>query len=333
MIPGKPTPYGVKNFVLCGKSGYPYDFILYQGKSTRELDDFDSFKYGHGAAVVLALSNRLSNPGHKLYCDNYFTNYNLIEIMTLKMINIAGTIRTNRFGKHDFKTDVELKNMGRGSTDQLTSEDGRICLVKWCDNKCVNLASNFCDSEIVTTVKRYDKKKKVTIVINQPEIVANYNNGMGGVDLLDQFISYYRIFIKSRKWTLRIISHFINMAVVCSYIEYKKDCERLNESFKKLIDFQQLLGSELLNMDKKRVGRPNAMNKASQKKPYDVVKPTNEDRFDGYNHLPQYVAPSLQGKRCKLENCVGRSRVICTKCNVHLCFTGTKNCFIKYHEN
>lgn len=73
-------------------------------------------------------------------------------------------------------------------------------------------------------MKRWDKKISQYIEIPQPELVQKYNKSMGGVDKLDQFISYYRIFIKSRKWILRIIFHFLDFAITASWIEYRKDC-------------------------------------------------------------------------------------------------------------
>lgn len=36
---------------------------------------------------------------------------------------------------------------------------------------------------------------------------------MCGVDKLDQIPSYYRIFIKYKKWTLRIIAHAVDLAI------------------------------------------------------------------------------------------------------------------------
>jgi hypothetical protein len=44
---------------------------------------------------------------------------------------------------------------------------------------------------------------------------------MGGFDLLDQLISFYRIFIKSKKWTLRVVDYFIEVAFCASWIQYK----------------------------------------------------------------------------------------------------------------
>ena len=78
-IKNKPRPWGIKVFVLAGKSGYPYDFILYQG-STTKISTFDKASLGFGAALVLHLCSRLIEPGHQLYFDNYFSSFQLFEI-------------------------------------------------------------------------------------------------------------------------------------------------------------------------------------------------------------------------------------------------------------
>lgn len=72
------------------------------------------------------------------------------------------------------------------------------------------------------------KKEKKFIEISRPEVVRLYNNSMGGVDLHDQLLSYYRIFIKSRKWTLRLIFHVFDMATTNSWLQYISDCESIH---------------------------------------------------------------------------------------------------------
>jgi hypothetical protein len=48
-------------------------------------------------------------------------------------------------------------------------------------------------------VSRWGKTKKEYVSVNQPEVIQLYNESMSDVDLVDQLISYYRIFIKSKK--------------------------------------------------------------------------------------------------------------------------------------
>lgn len=126
----KPKPWGIKVFVLAGKSGYPYDFIVYQGASTK-ISTLDKINLGYGAAIVVHLSSRLSVPGHQLFFDNYFSTYQLFEILKQKQINAVGTVRINRFNKPTFTSDKDLKIKGRGSSEEFVSRDGEIVIVKW----------------------------------------------------------------------------------------------------------------------------------------------------------------------------------------------------------
>lgn len=197
-IKEKPYPWGLKVFIICGKNGLPYDFFIYQG-STTELSPTNLKKYGFCASVVLHLVNRLDRRGHQLYCDNYFTTYQLLETLKDKQLNVAGTIRVNRFSNPPLLSDKEMSKKGRGYCDSVVSQNGKVVLVKWQDNKSVNIASNFVGVGTSDTARRWDKKLKKHIDVNRPEIISLYNSGMGGVDLLDQLISYYRIFIKSKK--------------------------------------------------------------------------------------------------------------------------------------
>ena len=140
-------------------SGFRYDFFLYQGAHT-ELSSYESSRFGHGAAVVLHLIKRLTIPGHQLFFDNFFSTYQLFQILNQKQINAIGTIRTNRFNNIPFVTDAALKKKGRGSSDEIVSRDGKIVLVKWQDNRSVHRASNFIGRGEESVVNRFDKKKK-----------------------------------------------------------------------------------------------------------------------------------------------------------------------------
>lgn len=55
---GKPNPWGINLYLLCGESGLVYDFLLYQG-STTELHENIQKKFGLGGAVILKLTMQL----------------------------------------------------------------------------------------------------------------------------------------------------------------------------------------------------------------------------------------------------------------------------------
>ncbi|KAG5890133.1 hypothetical protein JTB14_027800 [Gonioctena quinquepunctata] len=136
-IKNKPHPWGVKLYLLGGESGLTYNFLIYQG-STTEIEP-SYLKYGQGAAVVLQLSKELEPNKHKLYCDNYFTSYYLLQILNQKSIFLAGTARFSKPPLTDVK-DFFLKE--RGSAEQFISTDG-IVVTRWLDNKPVVMVSNF----------------------------------------------------------------------------------------------------------------------------------------------------------------------------------------------
>ncbi|XP_060879135.1 piggyBac transposable element-derived protein 3-like [Metopolophium dirhodum] len=197
-------------------------------------------------------------------------SYNLFTSLDCLGIKAAGTIRLNCFANPPVVSDKELNTLGRGASYEVTSTDGKVGLIKWLDNKSVTLASNFVTSGSPDIIKRYDKKNKSYVVVCRPEIVKLYNDSMGGVDLHDQLISYYRVFIKSRKWTLRMLFHSFDIATCNSWLEYRNDAEAINLPKKKVMDllgFKQNLASTLISIESSVVtpsrkrGRPSSSNK------------------------------------------------------------------------
>lgn len=163
---------------------------------------------------------------------------------------------------------------------------------------------------------------------------------MGGVDSLDQMISLYRIFIKSRKWTLRLFMHAIDMALVNSWNEYRNDCRAEGVPNKKVIDlleFRMRVAEALVmsNQQPKKRGRPSLQDQDADseisKRTRAERRPINEVRYDRIDHLP-IVDQRKDGGRCKLETCKAKSKFICSKCNLHLCLNKDRNCFLIYHS-
>ncbi|KAG4070715.1 hypothetical protein HA402_013635 [Bradysia odoriphaga] len=299
--------WGVKNLVLCGKSGLAYDFVVYQG-STTEFDSKNLDTFGSGATMVLHLVNRIDKPGHKLYFDNYFSTFQVFEILLQKKILAAGTIRIDRFAKPPFSSDAEMHKNGRGCCEELVSSNGLVTCVKWCDNKCVALASNYVGVGKVDTALRYDKSSKQKISINRPQIVRDYNINMGGVDLMNQMISYYRISIRSKKWTLRMMAHFIDFAIVQSWNEYRIDCNRSAIPKRQVMDllaFRMDLANQLVYppLPAKRSSRITLEEVQSKNQRKDKSRERRTDdaiRYDGFEHVPEYTENRV---RCKLETC------------------------------
>lgn len=62
--------------------------------------------------------------------------------------------------------------------------------------------------------KRFFKQEKAYKMISCPNSILIYNNYMGGVNLLDSMLGFYRIKIRSKKYYLQIFFHFIDMIAV-----------------------------------------------------------------------------------------------------------------------
>lgn len=143
-------------------------------------------------------------------------------------INAAGTARVNRFVNPPFMPDKDLKIRGRGTMQELTSSDNDIVLVRWYDNKPVTMASNFIGIGTTDIINRWGKDEKAYVDVLRPEVIRLYNHSMGGVDKMDFLQELYRTFIRSRKWTLRVIFHFIDLSICNGWLEYKRDCVTCN---------------------------------------------------------------------------------------------------------
>lgn len=160
----------------------------------------------------------------------------MFEVLKQNKVNAAGTIRANRFANPRLPTEKELKTKGRGSSAECISADGNVIVTRWYDNKIVNLGSNFVGIGEADKANRFDKVKNDFVSIDRPQVVRMYNESMGGVDLLDQMLQYYRINIRSVKWTLRVIFHFIDLALTGAWMEYRKDCMAKAIPKRKILD-------------------------------------------------------------------------------------------------
>ncbi|GBO17571.1 hypothetical protein AVEN_164617-1 [Araneus ventricosus] len=141
------------------------------------------------------------------------------QILKSKSINAAGTVRLNRFSKPPLFPGKKCRTKGKGFLQEISSLEGDVALVKWLDNRSVVLASNFLGINKEDEVQRWSKESNFFIKVKRPEIVRRYNSGIGSVDLLDHLIALYRTNIQTKQFTLRMIFHAVDLAIVNSWSE------------------------------------------------------------------------------------------------------------------
>lgn len=98
-------------------------------------------------------------------------------------------------------------------------------MCKWLDKKSVVMESNFLSIGECYSVRRWNAATKSHIQVPRPEVIKEYNATMGVVNFYNRLISFYRIKIKSKKRTLRLIFHAVDIEFTNSWLEYKMLCD------------------------------------------------------------------------------------------------------------
>lgn len=343
-VKGKPNPVGLKIFILASPNGLVLDFVVYEGASTWSGGQPNK-DLGVAGTVVDYLLQRVP-PGHTVFVDRYFTSINLLNHLLERKITAVGTIVSNRLPrklKKKIEKDNVLKNKGRGSFQELVREDDKIGIVKWMDNRSVLMASTKHMAEPVHDVKRYDKKEKKYVLVPRPFVIEEYNRSMGGVDLADRLIAYYRISMRTKKWPVRFCFHFVDMAITNSWIEYRQDRIALGmpkKSIMDLLDFKVYIGESLAYAASGRHSRTHDSpkqqeeedNLPSSKRKRPTELPTRDRRLTGNDHLPLCsVTDKNAFMRCRNPGCTGKTRFKCVKCDIFLCITPERQCFFEFH--
>ncbi|KAG5870183.1 hypothetical protein JTB14_032475 [Gonioctena quinquepunctata] len=124
----------------------------------------------------------------------------------------------NRVKGFEFKKD---KAMNRRESEVAVRTDDKLCITKWKDNKSVLMISTAFGREPETEVEKWNKKEKKRTGISCPAVIKSYNENVGGVDVCDQMMEYYRSFFRTRKWTVKTILHLFDLAIVNSWMEYR----------------------------------------------------------------------------------------------------------------
>ncbi|XP_048038343.1 piggyBac transposable element-derived protein 4-like [Megalobrama amblycephala] len=300
----KPTKWGYKLFVLADSlCGYTWDFFIYEGKVNSEESKGISYD-----SVMILTDERLLGTGYKLFVDNFYTSPKLFRDLLAKKIFACGTVRANRIGH-------SKKHAPRGNIRWFREDD--LLFVEWKDKRDVLMCSTFHKAFNGETIKRNVKGADGVWAIQDfpvPAAVLDYNKHMGGVDLSDALIGYYTVLHKTRKWYRSFFYHFVDIAVVNSFILHQQMARMKNQKPLTQKAFREALVRELAG-----TGPENGPERA---KP---TPPTN-------SHLPKYIrGDSTLGRRtCRV--CHRKTPLVCVACDVPLCLVPNRNCFITWHE-
>ena len=341
-MPGKPHKYGYKVFMLCSNKGIIHDFEIYSGKIQPLAGEPD---LGASSNIVVRLAQVIpSGRNHLLFFDNWFSSLPLMCHLAELKIFCLGTVRSNRLRGCILPSDKDIKKKGRGSYKEKQCKINNTTLraIKWMDTKPVTLLTSFDSAHPLTSVSRYDPKTNRRIDVTCPNAIVTYNTNMGGVDLLDALIAFYRIKLRSKKYYHRLFFHFTDMTVVTSWLLYRRDCEEMGVPRRKqlpLLKFKYQIADALHKQGKAvrpaKRGRPSSSveltYEAKRARGYNSKPiPQQGIRQDNMDHFPIYKE---KRSRCKLPGCKSSPHLFYHKCEVYLCIDKNKNCFWKFHKN
>ncbi|XP_043191510.1 piggyBac transposable element-derived protein 3-like [Amphibalanus amphitrite] len=218
---GKPVRFGFKLWVLASSDGYPYQVEMYTGKNAGPGEGRAGCEsLGLGGDVVLRLLECLQTPAqHHVFFDNYFSSYALMIALRQRGIRATGTVRDNRLKKCPLPDNKTAEKAPRGQ-HWYQSTNG-VLAVKWRDNRAVTVVTNHSDISPLKDVQRWsgDEKKKVTV--KQPNLIYEYNQYMGGVDLVDGAVGAYRPVIRWKKWYGTLVTNAFGLLRVASWRMYR----------------------------------------------------------------------------------------------------------------
>ncbi|XP_048046218.1 piggyBac transposable element-derived protein 4-like [Megalobrama amblycephala] len=322
----KPTKWGYKLFVLADSvCGYTWNFFVYEGKSS--LNSGKGLSYD---SVIRLLDLPLLGKGYQVYMDNFYTSPGLLLDLLDKKTLACGTIRSNTQGfPRTMSNDLSLRAQ-KGSIRWL--RDGKLLFLRWMDTKAVSMCSTIhkaYDGATVSRRIRNSKNEWEICHIPIPAAAKDYNKYMGGVDLSDALIGYYNVLHKTKKWYKTFFFHFVDIAVVNSFILHQQLSKSQNKSALTQKDFRETLVSELVKIA--TLSSPSPAPKPSTSEPSTSEVGSKEEPC-----WPEYFGTDASSGRrvcvlCKVSGLKVKTPVYCTKCSVALCFVSSRNCFKKWH--
>ena len=229
-MPMKPDKFDIKVWMLADADNYYVpQFQVYLGKNRKNSELFQ--RKGLGYYVVWTLGEPYLDNHRHFFFDNFFTSAELMRDLESRDTYACGTVRTNR---RDFPADLKRQKLVVGEIRTRQYENLVATMSK--DKRVVSLLSTNTPPEpeihAVQQVVRGRRKRVVPAeAMKKPDVVPIYNEGMNGVDVNDQYQSYYPPGSVSGKWWKYLLWFFFNLSMVNAYILEKLAGNKVEKSF------------------------------------------------------------------------------------------------------
>lgn len=310
--PSKRARFGFKVYKTCQSGGsapgYIWNFSIYTAEDAKREGLASS-------SIVLQLNQNLLHKGYNLYLDNWYSSPDLFIDLFRAKTNVCGTVQMKRrLMPKDLPKDKDMK---RGEVAYRASKKGLLMML-WKDKKVVRLLTTMHSADMVAT-GRVNRHTQEPIV--KPQIVLDYNIGMGGVDHSDALATTYEVARKTVKWYRKLFFYLFDMCLTNSWLIYRKLGGKVTHvNFRKQLVREMLSDADLPEYP--RSGRRRTRTTATTRKS---------------KHMPTRV-PAVGKRKRGMRRCVYCRKVdgkrsntgtLCSTCNVPLCWP---ECYAKFHE-
>ena len=175
--------------------------------------------------------------------------------------------------------------------------------------------------------RKQEKKHKQT---PSPKVIEAYNTGMGGVDIIDQVMSYYRSKSCTVKYSVRVMLHFLDLACANAWLEYRMDCKVCYVPTLDSVEFKLRVAKDLIGGNCVHECNPpsesdleeEGVSSNGRKKTRPL--PSHEVRTKCASHMPQVLEAYACRQRCRYPGCSERTRCSCQTCKVFLCLSSER---------
>lgn len=293
----KPAKYGIKFFWLCdAKNGYALAGTIYSGRGVdgrREI--------GLAEKTVLSLTSFYSKSGRNVFVDRYFTSHSLCLSLLQNDLTMTGTVMANRRDVPKEMKTVKTRTMF--STKEVWDIDNRIMLLSYVPKKGKNvllMSSAHYSAEVQTS--REDQK---------PAAIHDYNQGKGGVDILDSCIEDFSTKRKTNRYTLVIFFNILDVSIYNAFLLCKESNSPVKTNCRR--QFMKKLAEALAkeNMSN-RMRNPSVFCQAKESfERYGLSKETTS--------LPANIPNAVDKKPKQCCMCRRTTRSSCDNCNKKIC--------------
>ena len=195
----------------------------------------------------------------------------------------------------------DLKKRGRESHDYAVEANSGIIVVRWYDDSCIQLISNYLTNETGENTRRWNKKNTSFKEVERPMTVQVHNANMGGVNPCDMLLSLYRIRQRTNKFYFHIVYYLFGISVTNGWLLYRRHQNQKSISEKDQLSMLELqtdvvkdlrYAGKLAPASRRSRGRPS-LSTTVEKPPTKcrtplVPDPYNNTHFHKLDHFPVF---------------------------------------------